>query len=40
MPIGSPGMEMGDNKEPFDTLLVFKNGKTKVFKSHAQSLSV
>ena len=40
MPIGSPGMEMGDNKEPFDTLLVFKNGNTKVFKSHAQSLSV
>ena len=40
MPIGSPGMEMGNNKEPFDTLLVFENGKTQVFSSHAQSSSV
>ena len=36
MPIGSPGMEMGNNNEPFDTLLVFENGKTQVFSSHAQ----
>ena len=34
MPIGSPGMEMGNTKEPFDTLLVFENGKTEVFKRH------
>ena len=40
MPIGSPGMEMGNNKEPFDTLLVFENGKTQVFSSHARSSSV
>ena len=40
MPIGSPGMEMGNNKEPFDTLLVFKNGKTAVFNSHAQPPAV
>ena len=40
MPIGSPGMEMGNNKEPFDTLLVFENGKTQVFSSHAQPPSV
>ena len=40
MPIGSPGMEMGNNKEPFDTLLVFKNRKTQVFNSHAQPASV
>ena len=40
MPIGSPGMEMGNNKEPFDTLLVFENGKTQVFNSHAQHPSV
>ena len=40
MPIGSPGMEMGKNKEPFDTLLVFENGKTQVFNSHAQPPSV
>ena len=40
MPIGSPGMEMGNTKEPFDTLLVFENGKTQVFNSHAQPPSV
>ena len=40
MPIGSPGMEMGNNKEPFDTLLVFESGKTQVFNSHAASPSV
>ena len=34
MPIGSPGMEMGNTKEPFDTLLVFENGRTEVFKRH------
>ena len=39
MPIGSPGMEMGNNKEPFDTLLVFENGKTRVFNSHAHQSS-
>ena len=40
MPIGSPGMELGNNKEPFDTLLVFENGKTAVFNSHAQPPSI
>ena len=34
MPIGSPGMEMGNTKEPFDTLLVFENGRTEVFNRH------
>ena len=34
MPIGSPGMEMGNTREPFDTLLVFENGRTEVFKRH------
>ena len=34
MPIGSPGMEMGNTIEPFDTLLVFENGRTEVFKRH------
>ena len=34
MPIGSPGMEMGNTKEPFDTLLVFENGRTEVFQRH------
>ena len=40
MPIGSPGMEMGNNKEPFDTLLVFENGETQVFNSHTPRTSV
>ena len=40
MPIGSPGMEMGNNKEPFDTLLVFKNGKTQIFNRHSRPPSV
>ena len=40
MPIGSPGMEIGKNNEPFDTLLVFENGKTQVFNSHYQPPSV
>ena len=34
MPIGSPGMEMGNTKEPFDTMLVLENGKTEVFNRH------
>ena len=34
MPIGSPGMEMGNTREPFDTLLVFENGRTEVFNRH------
>lgn len=34
MPIGSPGMEVGDEKEPFDTLLVLADGTTRVFASH------
>ena len=29
MPIGSPGMEMGNNKEPFDTLWCLKMVKRK-----------
>ena len=40
MPIGSSGMEIGNNVEPFDTLLVFENGKTQVFNSHDQFSSV
>ena len=40
MPIGSPGMEMGNNRDPFDTLLVFENGKTRVFSNYAQPSSI
>lgn len=34
MPIGSPGMEMGDRRDPFDSLLVLKGGGTQVFQTH------
>lgn len=34
MPIGSPGMEMGDQRDAFDTLLVLRGGDTAVFTSH------
>lgn len=34
MPIGSPGMEAGDTKEPYDVLLVKKDGSTEVFAKH------
>ena len=34
MPLGSPGMEMGDQKDPYDTLLVKSNGSSRVFRSH------
>ena len=40
MPIGSPGMEMGNNKEPFHTLLILENGNTQIFNSHPRSPSV
>ncbi len=35
MPIGSPGMEMGAEKEPFATLLIMADGSTKVFAQHS-----
>jgi hypothetical protein len=31
MPAGSPGMEMGGRKEPYDVLLFEKSGKTRVY---------
>ena len=35
MPIGSPGMEMGDQRDAFDTLLMLRDGSTKTFQRHA-----
>ncbi|MEP2715557.1 DUF411 domain-containing protein [Pseudophaeobacter sp.] len=35
MPIGSPGMEMGGEKEPFETLLIKPDGSTVVFAQHS-----
>jgi len=34
MPIGSPGMEMGDRRDAFDTLLLLRDGETRVFQRY------
>ena len=34
MPIGSPGMEMGDEKEPYDVVLFKADGSRAVFAKH------
>ncbi|GIT87354.1 DUF411 domain-containing protein [Roseobacter sp. OBYS 0001] len=34
MPLGSPGMEMGNQRDAYDTLLVLPNGMTEVFARH------
>ena len=34
MPIGSPGMEMGNQRDAYDTLLVLRDGSTEVFERH------
>jgi hypothetical protein len=34
MPMGSPGMEQGGRKDPFDTVSFTKDGKTTVFEKH------
>jgi hypothetical protein len=34
MPIGSPGMEQGAEFEPYDVLLIKKDGTTEVFARH------
>ena len=34
MPIGSPGMEQGERREPYDVLLVAKDGTTTVYAHH------
>ena len=34
MPIGSPGMEMGDRVERYDVLLIGRDGTTSVFATH------
>jgi len=31
MPVGTPGMEMGGKKDPYDVISFDKNGNTKVF---------
>jgi hypothetical protein len=34
MPIGSPGMEQGNQRDPYDVLLVRHNGSASVWKSY------
>lgn len=34
MPMGSPGMEHGDHREPYTTVLIGLDGKTSVFARH------
>ena len=34
MPMGSPGMEQGGRKEPYDVIAFTKDGKTSVFAKH------
>ena len=31
MPMGSPGMEVGDRFMPYDVLILFKDGSSKVY---------
>ena len=39
MPIGSPGMEQGDRKDAYATLLIDQGGATQVFARHNQAAS-
>lgn len=34
MPLGSPGMEQGSRKDPYDVLLVLPGGATRVYKHY------
>ncbi len=34
MPLGSPGMDQGDETQPYDVLLIKKDGTTEIFASH------
>lgn len=36
MPAGSPGMEHGDHRQPYDTLLFQADGQTSVFARHGE----
>lgn len=42
MPVGSPGMDgavYGNRRDPYDVLLVARNGSTRIFKSYNQKAS-
>ncbi len=37
MPVGSPGMEVGDRKDPFQVLLIDKAGRSTVFATYPKT---
>lgn len=39
MPIGAPGMEQGKRKDAYATLIIDRNGSTRVFAQHNQPAS-
>ena len=39
MPIGSPGMEQGNRKDAYATLIVDRSGAVRVFASHNQAVT-
>lgn len=39
MPMGSPGMEMGNARDAYDVLLVLKDGNSRVYQSYPQKRS-
>lgn len=36
MPVGSPGMEVGTRRDPYDVLLIGKNGRSTVFATYSK----
>ena len=34
MPVGSPGMEMGDQRDPYDVVLMKDQGRDEIFQSY------
>lgn len=39
MPVGSPGMDQGDTKQAYDTLIVDRSGAVRIFARHNQAVS-
>lgn len=39
MPVGSPGMEMGNTRDAYEVLLVLKDGNSRVYQSYSQKSS-
>lgn len=40
MPMGSPGMEMGNTRDAYDVLLVLKDGSSRIYQSYPSRSSV